>query len=256
MTTHGELADLNFAEMCRAISRNAGGRALDVDGLLLWSGTHPSPALINGVIRTRGAVPPAREVLAFADAWFGEMGHGYGLHVRIGRDDDLVALAGELGLHAIINLPVMVWEGRLPEVHLPEGYNLRRVESTAELRDYIDVVAEPFEMPDEIPTVFARPESILAPFTGAVLVRDPHGRPVAGAWTHVSHGVAGVGFVGTLAHERGRGLGTAATWGAMHLGFEMGATIAALQASPKGLPVYRRMGYVEVGEYRLYGREH
>ena len=47
------LADLNFAEMCRGISRNVGGRVLEVDGLLMWAGAHPSPAIVNGVILVR-----------------------------------------------------------------------------------------------------------------------------------------------------------------------------------------------------------
>jgi len=83
------LADLNFAEMCRGMSRNAGGGVLEVDGLVMWSGTHPSPALINGLIRTRDARPAANAVFDLADRWFGEVGHKYSVHVRVGKDDDL-----------------------------------------------------------------------------------------------------------------------------------------------------------------------
>ena len=246
------LADLNFAEMCRGITRNAGGRVLEVDGLLMWSGTHPSPALINGLIRTRDARPPAGEVFDLADRWFGEVGHGYSVHVRVGKDDDLEAAATERGLERMLDLPVMVYEGPLPDFTVPDGYTIAPVTDAAGVRDVVEAVAVPFELPEEVASVLSRPESVLSPFTAAVVARDRDGRPVAAAWTMVSHGVAGIGLVGTLEHARGRGLGAAVTWAAMRAGYDMGATCAALQASPMGRPVYARMGYREVGAYRVF----
>jgi GNAT superfamily N-acetyltransferase len=246
------LADLNFAEMCRAISRNAGGRVLEVDGLVMWSGTHPSPALINGLIRTRDARPPVAEIFDLAERWFGEIGHAYSVHVRLGKDDDLEAAVKERGLERVLDLPVMVYKGPLPDFKVPDGYTIARVTDAEGVHDVLEAVAAPFEMPDEIASVLARPESVLSPFTAAVVARDRGGRPVAAAWTLVSHGVAGIGLVGTLEHARGRGLGAAVTWAAMRAGYEMGATSAALQASPMGLPVYARMGYREVGAYRIF----
>ena len=246
------LADLNFAEMCRGISRSSGGRVLDVDGLVMWSGTHPSPALINGLIRTRDARPPAAEILDLADRWFGEIGHKYSVHVRVGKDDDLEAAAKQRGLAHMLDLPVMVYEGPLPEVAVPDGYTITPVTDAAGVHDVLEAVAVPFDLPDEIASVLAHPETVLSPNTGAVVARDGDGRPVAAAWTLVSHGVAGIGLVGTLEHARGRGLGAAVTWEAMRLGYEMGATRAALQASGMGHPVYLRMGFRDVGSYRIF----
>jgi hypothetical protein len=246
------LADLNFAEMCRGISRSAGGRVLDVDGLVMWSGTHPSPALINGLIRTSGGRPPAAEIFELADRWFGEIGHAYSVHVRVGKDDDLEAAAKERGLAHMLDLPVMVYEGRLPDFTVPDGYTMAPVTDAAGVHDVLEAVAVPFDMPDEIASVLARPEAVLSPNTAAVVARDGEGRPVAAAWTLVSHGVAGIGLVGTLEHARGHGLGAAVTWGAMRAGYEMGATRAALQASGMGHPVYLRMGFRDVGRYRIF----
>jgi hypothetical protein len=245
------LADLNFAEMCRVATRNAGGRLLEVDGVLLWAGAHPSPGLVNGLIRTRGTEPPAGEVLDVAATWFGEIEHGYSLHVRVGRDEDLETAALVRGFAPFLELPVMVHDGPPPEIVMPAGHTIGRVEDEGDIRDLVEAVAEPLELLEEVASAFARPESALSPFTAAVVARDAGGRPVAGAWTTVSHGVAGLGFVGTLSRSRGLGLGTAVTAGAMRLGFEMGATMAALQASPAGLPVYARMGFRRVGAYRL-----
>jgi GNAT superfamily N-acetyltransferase len=246
------LADLSFAEWCRMITRNVGGRVLDLDGLVLWSGVHPSPAIINGTIRTgAGGRPSAAEVLDIAAAWFGEIGHGYTLHVRVGRDDDLEAAAQASGFLQIIELPVMVYDGPAPDPTVPDGYTLSRVTDEQGMRDLVAAVAVPFELPDEVASAFSRIDAVLAPFVGAVVARDRSGRPVAGAWTAVSHGVAGVGFVGALDEVRGRGLGTAVTAAAMRLGYAMGARSSALQASPMGRPVYARMGFREIGTYRV-----
>ncbi len=253
--THADevtLADLNFAEMCRGITRAAGGRIHEIDGLLMWSGTHPSPALVNGLIRTRDERPSANEILDLADSWFAEVGHGYTMHVRVGRDDDLETAVKARGLMHMLDLPVMVYSGPVPEKQVPQGFTIDRVTNASGVSDLVTAVGEPFELPEEVASVFARPEAALSPFTAAMIARDQAGRPVSGAWTLVSHGVAGIGFVGTLESVRGRGLGTAVTWAAMRAGYEIGATRAALQASPMGRSVYARMGYAEVAMYRIF----
>jgi hypothetical protein len=45
----------------------------------------------------------------------------------------------------------------------------------------------------------------------------------------------------------------ALTWAAAASGFERSCTIASLQASALGEPVYRRMGFETVSEYVRYG---
>ena len=60
---------------------------------------------------------------------------------------------------------------------------------------------------------------------------------------------AGVYNVATLATQRGRGFGAAATWAVVAEGARRGCTHAALQSSPDGYPIYRAMGFVDVGRY-------
>ena len=62
-----------------------------------------------------------------------------------------------------------------------------------------------------------------------------------------------IGWVGALPQARGRGLAAACTVAATNRGFELGATVASLQASPMGEPIYRRLGYEELYAYRLLG---
>ena len=68
----------------------------------------------------------------------------------------------------------------------------------------------------------------------------------------LSHGVAGIYWVGTLPEARGRGIAEACTRAATNAGFAAGASFAALQASVMGEPIYRRMGYREVTRYPWY----
>jgi predicted acetyltransferase len=69
--------------------------------------------------------------------------------------------------------------------------------------------------------------------------------------TIVSHGVAGIYWVGSLEQARGKGLGQAVTAAATNAGFELGAEIASLQASPMGKPIYEAMGYETIFDYQL-----
>jgi ribosomal protein S18 acetylase RimI-like enzyme len=65
----------------------------------------------------------------------------------------------------------------------------------------------------------------------------------------LTHGVAGIYWVGTMPAARGKGLAELCTRAAGNAGFDMGARVASLQASVMGEPVYRRMGYIEVTRY-------
>jgi len=57
-----------------------------------------------------------------------------------------------------------------------------------------------------------------------------------------------------LDQYRGRGLGEAVTRAVTNAGFDLGARINTLQASPMGAPSYLRMGYQTVFDYRVYVR--
>lgn len=67
--------------------------------------------------------------------------------------------------------------------------------------------------------------------------------------------IAGVTFVGTRDAYRKRGLGEAITWHAVREGAKAGCTVAALQASEMGRPIYERMGFRTVAGYRTFVRK-
>src|SRR5262245_2976174 len=103
-----ELSDLNFADAFRDLSRRAGGPVLDEDGLMLYTGGHPLPVLVNGLMRTdRRLDAPA--VLARARAFFAERRRGFTVIIRPHAGDaDLAAAAAAAGLGAMGDMPAMV----------------------------------------------------------------------------------------------------------------------------------------------------
>jgi ribosomal protein S18 acetylase RimI-like enzyme len=59
-------------------------------------------------------------------------------------------------------------------------------------------------------------------------------------------------FVATLPHAQGNGLATSILAQALHDARERGQRTASLQASPRGKPLYERLGFETVGTLHLY----
>src|SRR5439155_5015958 len=105
------------------------------------------------------------------------------------------------------------------------GLDIRRVRDDEGRRDYPEVTGEAyaiFHQPREITEeTFASLESLHAPhIQGFVGYLD--GAPVAAAALYLTHGVAGIGWVGTLSAHRGHRYAEAVTWAAVREGFRRG----------------------------------
>jgi GNAT superfamily N-acetyltransferase len=69
--------------------------------------------------------------------------------------------------------------------------------------------------------------------------------PVATGSLVPAAGVGGIYNIATRANRRGRGIGRAITWSLMREAAAMGYHVAILWSTAAGLPVYRRLGFVE-----------
>jgi ribosomal protein S18 acetylase RimI-like enzyme len=150
-----------------------------------------------------------------------------------------------------------VLERRLDDAVPPPGIVLRRVTSDDDAVAFGAVMGAAYAtygMPVACgPALVGNLAVLEAPHIATfVALRD--GTVVAGAMVIVTHGVGGVYWVGTAPDARGQGLAELCTRAAGNAGFDLGARIAALQASVMGEPVYRRMGYVEVTRYPSFVR--
>jgi hypothetical protein len=136
----------------------------------------------------------------------------------------------------------------------PRELEIRPAVDDAGRRAYLHVTAAayatygaPAKYADD---AFCALESVCAPhIQGFVGYRG--GDPVAAAAVYVTHGVAGIGWVGTIPEQRGHGYAEAVTWTAIREGFRRGGAFANLQASPMGRPIYERMGFITPTEYRV-----
>src|SRR5262249_34004546 len=156
-------------------------------------------------------------------------------------DADLVAAASAAGLVTMGEMPAMVLDHRLADAVPPPGVDLRRVTTPEDVAAYGGGMGAGYAAlgmpPDVVPGLLDRLETLHAPHIVSFLARLD-GRPVAGAMTVVTHGVAGIYWVGTTPEARGRGLAELCTRAAGNAGFDLGGRIASLQASPMGEPVY------------------
>jgi ribosomal protein S18 acetylase RimI-like enzyme len=253
--TLATLGHLNLIEFSREMARWSGpaGRITEAGGVLCFAASTDFPVLLNGAFRLDRAVPAA-EVIARADAFFGELGRGWTLMLRSNHPDDadLHNAALDAGLLTISSSPEMVVRRPVPDVPVPEDVELRWLDGDATLDDFAAVSDAAYASIGMTAGTFREAvtsaEALVAPHIRTV-VAYLDGRPVAAAQTLLSHGIAGVYCVGTLEAARGRGLGDLVTRAVTNRAFDEGARANTLQASQMGEPIYARMGWDELYRY-------
>ena len=150
------------------------------------------------------------------------------------------------GLKPVGESPCMLIETPVTEPRLPDGIRIERFREERQVLDAVAINAEAYEaikLPArEARSYFGRPKALLSDrVEGFVAYRDQH--PVSTALTIFSEDAAGVYWVGTANQARRHGLGELCTRLATNAGFAHGAKVIALQATPFGEPIYKRIGY-------------
>jgi ribosomal protein S18 acetylase RimI-like enzyme len=237
-------AILNEQELWREMVRWSGGVVHERDGLLFVAG--PSRYLRVAIRMDAGVDGVA--ALRRAGEFFATSEGGHIVLVREPDDADLARAALDLGY-------APAWTERPMALHAPPGQSpltgeldVRVVSTPEQVLDYGRVVAEANDDPGERERagLLFHDRTILVPHVAA-FVAHLDGAPVSCAMTLVSHGVAGVFYVATVASARRRGLGDALTRVAACAGFELGARAAWLGASEMGAELYRRIGFSDLG---------
>jgi len=234
--------------------RDQSGRAPDgavheEDGLFLYAGPHPLPMLVNGAIRVQPGLA-AHDVLDRAKEFFRARGRGFSVYGVVGRDDDLIEAADEAGMTSFGDpAPLMVLAGPPPPLEPPSDVRLRRASTPEDVAAAAAVCADAYAvygMPADVAPACLTPQAMLVPDMAAIVAYDADG-PVATASALVTQRVSYVAWVGTMQRAMRRGLGGAVTRAATATALDFGADTTVLLASPMGAPVYRRMGFVDVG---------
>jgi hypothetical protein len=255
--TAARRAHLNLVESSRRLYELDRGAQIEVGaGWQFGAGTPDHPAITNAAFRADDELDPA-EFLARALEFFGGRGRRFVIWARAGEaaDEDLLEAAGKAGFQNVHTMPAMTLPGRTAEPRLADGVELRRLESAEDAERYWAIAKAAYAsngFPPEVFGFYEGLEEMTAPGgDSAAFLADLDGKPVGIAMTILNHGVAGIYWVGSLEAARGRGIGRAVTAAATNAGFDLGAELAALQASAMGEPIYRAMGYERIYDYRL-----
>jgi GNAT superfamily N-acetyltransferase len=80
------------------------------------------------------------------------------------------------------------------------------------------------------------------------------GVPACTLLTYEEDGECGIYLVATLPEARGGGLASALMAHALLEARERGCTTSSLQATARGRPVYKRLGYEEIGTMDMWER--
>lgn len=247
---------LNLIDSSRQLFELDGGAVVEAgDGWLFGAGSSSHPMISNAAFRSDGSVNPA-EFISKATDFFAARGRGFSIWIRGDQpeDQDLTSAVAKGGLQLVYEMPEMILGAPVEQLPLPDGVELRQLSEVGQAEDYWKVAAASYTsigFPPEVFAGYSKHDGLLAENVIA-FIAYLDSEPVGIAMTIVSHGVAGIYWVGSLEQARGKGLGRAVTAAATNAGFELGAEVASLQASPMGKPIYEAMGYETVFDYRLF----
>ena len=216
------------------------------------SSTHP---VISNVAFRRDDGVDAADFLARASKFFANRERRFSICLRAEQavDRNLAAAAESAGFRAVFEMPEMILDAPLAAGLVPAGAELRKLSDPSEVPDFWRVAKVAYATNGFPPEVFAgytRHEGLLAENVAA-FVAYVDGEPLSIAMTIVNNDVAGIYWVGSVERARGQGLGRAVTVAATNAGFALGAELASLQASPMGQPIYAKLGYETIFDYRL-----
>jgi ribosomal protein S18 acetylase RimI-like enzyme len=248
-------AHLNLLDSSRQFFELDPGAAVEAEpGWLFGAGSSTHPVISNGAFRRDDGVG-AGELVGRAEEFFAARKRRFSIWVRGGQaeDRDLVAAAEAAGFQLVYEMPEMILGEKLKAPELPQGAELRKLAKVEQATDFWRVATASYAsigFPPEVFDGYTNHAGLLAANVVAFIALLD-GEPAGIAMTMVSHGVAGIYWVGSLEQARGKGLGRAVTVAATNAGFDLGADVASLQASPMGKPIYLELGYETAFEYQM-----
>jgi GNAT superfamily N-acetyltransferase len=242
-----QLADRNW---CRAnglfMSSSERGEILESQHLhLTCCGL---PAATFNVAYLKPPVSALDASVRRAEAYFRPRDLPFRITLRSDYEPACTARLEAAGYHPAGRMPGMI----LAPIRAPDGapdeLAIREVESADDLALFQETAFAGFGLPPGLGARFLTEALAETPGVRLYLGRVG-GEPVCTSALIATEGVAGIYWVATLPERRGKGFGEAITWAAVRGGVERGCSVASLQASELGRPVYARMGFATAIEY-------
>lgn len=234
----------------------AGGRRKELAGALFMQTAIPH-CLFNSVILSGQDPATIEAALELSTACLKAFGVPVLWRLSASADSkELRARLTQAGLQAGGTQPAMQADlSRMPALQTVDWLVIETANGAAARRDWGRLAIQAFEMEDALGQAMGNCEATIPAelfdeqprFTGYL-----DGEPVAVSSLVMTDGVAGIYAVATLPRARKRGIGAAMTLYAMAEGRRRGASIAMLQASDMGRPVYEKIGFETVFHYQNY----
>jgi ribosomal protein S18 acetylase RimI-like enzyme len=176
----------------------------------------------------------------------------FSLILRGHCDQAIIQYCKDNKVFLLAEAPGMVLDEPIKGGAVSSGAELHWVDNEGELQGFKQVVAEAYQdlgYPKEVSeSYFAQAQRVISPYLVLAVVYLK-GEPACTALAILSHGIAGIYWVGTIKKARGIGLASYCTREVSNAAFALGARKVVLQASKFGEPVYLKMGYREVTRY-------
>jgi GNAT superfamily N-acetyltransferase len=253
-------ADLARLDLDNEIELWSAGVSFSADGAsgregdVAWFSSGLAVPFFNQVVATGSAADSA--ALARAVSVLRGRDVPFLVRLRAGIDDAAIPALEALGLHEDLDeaYPALALHPIPDDVAPAKGsaaLEIRRATDAAGLEDHLAVMSPGFGLPIEIARGLVPIETLGMPGIG-LYVGYVDDRPVATSMGYTSGGTIGVYNVATLKDARRHGYGAAVTRHAVADGAARGATVAILQSSTMGLPVYEKIGFREVLAFRMF----
>lgn len=220
----------------------------DARMLRVWTGV-PAP-LFNSVLRVEVGETEIEAAIDEAAAWFRARRGPWSWYAGpASTPPGLTRILERRGFSRATDPPGMAADlSALDELDPGAPVEVVRVDDRRTLKAWFDVFAPSFDL--SRPAGRAFHDLLLEagfdePAPMHHLVAFERGSPVATASVVPAAGVGGIYNVATRADRRGRGIGRSMTLAAMRDVAALGYGTAILWSTPAGLPVYRRLGFVE-----------
>jgi hypothetical protein len=185
-------------------------------------------------------------------AFFAKRKPQFSLILRGHCDQAIIQHCKDNKMFLMAEAPGMVLDEPVKGGAVPTGAELHWVDSENELQGFKQVIAEAYQdlgVPKEvIDSYFAQAQRVISPYLVLAVVYL-EGEPACTALAILSHGIAGIYWVGTIKKARGIGLASYCTREVSNAAFALGARKVVLQASKFGEPVYLKIGYREFTRY-------
>jgi len=170
---------------------------------------------------------------------------------KSGLETDFLSLLAEKGYQEKRSDIVMTLMDLPDENSFQKGLVIKRVSTAEELSHFQEVAEKSYSLPQGSgPYVLT--ERVLNLPDVEMFIGYADGQPASISMLFQTGPVAGVYWVGTVDIFRNRGFGKGITAAPLVAGKKRGCTLASLQASDMGKPVYEKMGFDNPYNYRSF----